>query len=102
VVRIAGKGSGFRLRAPAGAIEKVLTVYVGGNKSAGRLIAQISGEPETAVADVTEVVGTGYLRTYRIRYKAAQDGRELEVVWTNLSSKGSVFVGSAALAPGSR
>ncbi|MBN8507446.1 MAG: DUF1929 domain-containing protein [Burkholderiales bacterium] len=102
VVRMAGKGSGFRLRVPAGTIEKVLTVYVGGNKSAGRLIAQIAGEPETAVADVSEVVGTGYIRTYHIRYKAAQDGRELEVMWTHLSSKGNVFVGSAALAPASR
>ena len=94
---VSGVGSGFLITAPADTTSRTLNVYVGGSNSSGLLIAHLSdGSASDYVTKTTPVTGQ-YDLVYTITYRAASNGQQLSVNWSQVSGSGNVTLQGAAL-----
>ncbi len=94
---VTGVGSGFLITAPADTTSRTLNVYVGGSNSSGLLIAHLSdGSAPDYVTKTTPVTGR-YDLVYTIAYRAASNGQQLSVNWSQVSGSGNVTLQGAAL-----
>jgi hypothetical protein len=92
-----GLNAGFTFSVPAGTTPRTLIIYVGGVNSTGKLTAHLSDASAADYVD-TSVSGSGrYDGVYKLTFKAASDGRRLQVTWTQAAGSGSLALQAAAL-----
>ena len=89
-------GKGLQLSAPAGTKMRTLVVYVGGWYSGGRLVAHLSDNSAADYVNSYSAAGH-YGLVYTLTYRAASDGQQLLVTWTQTSGTGTIQLQAAAL-----
>jgi hypothetical protein len=98
-VYIAGVGGGFSLTVPAGTTARTVTLYVGGWNSSASLRAHLSDSSAADFTNTTTASSGQYVRTYSITYRAASQGKQLMLTWTQASGGGNVTLNGVALTP---
>lgn len=88
-----GSTAALTFTVQADATERVLTVYVGGHESAGRLTASIGS---TTYTHTSAAAADDYALVYRITYKAAA-ATTMTVRWALASGTGAVSIQGAAI-----
>lgn len=97
---VGGNGNGFQLTVPADTTVRTLDVYVGGNKSRGRIEAFLSDASAPAYSASIENLGGVYDRRVTLSFQAAGAGRTLTFRYTRDGSTGNVTLQAATLVGG--
>ena len=100
-------GGGFRLTAPADMEQRTLTLYLGGRRTTGHLVARLSDHSQAPldvrIENPANWDAPEQLQRYTITYNAAQAGQTLTVDWTIQRQEdpwASISLSAASLAGG--
>jgi hypothetical protein len=100
-MQIGGLNKGFELRVPADTQSRTLNLYLGGNKTQGRLEVRLSDNSVTPYSVVLENLSGTFNRRVSLSYRAASAGQSLIVRYTQTRSAGKIAVQAATLSGGS-
>lgn len=91
-------GAGFQIVFPAGTVERVAYIHVGGYQNGSRLTAHLSDMAASDYVDINGVAGDQYIVNYVITYKANSPGQTLTVTYVcDADVSGNITINGVAL-----